>query len=451
MRDQAQILIVDDEPITLNNLQLFLSKEGFAVCTANNGSEALELLKKHSFDVILTDLRMEKIDGLQLLQFCREIQPEAGVILITGFATVDTAVKAMKQGAFHYLTKPFKFHELLQAVKDAVAQSLPRRINKDLENKLLRTHDFGGIITQDPHMLTLLEKARDSACSDCSIMLSGESGTGKELVARYIHECSNRAQAPFLAINCGALTDGLLSNELFGHEKGSFTGANATQLGLLDAAESGTLFLDEVTEMSLAMQVKFLRVIQEHEFFRVGSTVPKKINVRFIAASNRNMSRMVECNEFRQDLFYRLNVVSLKLPRLQDRKKDIGLLSVHFLQKHVGAKGKMQPSAISEEVMEILANYSFPGNIRELENIIEQAVVMAKGPVIETAHLPEDMQLMQGSLLKEQEDVIPSLEDHEMNYIHWVLGKTNGNKTRAAALLGIDRASLWRKLKRHGL
>ncbi|MBF0140388.1 MAG: sigma-54-dependent Fis family transcriptional regulator [Magnetococcales bacterium] len=451
MRDQAQILIVDDEPITLNNLQLFLSKEGFAVCTANNGSEALELLKKQSFDVILTDLRMEKIDGLQLLQFCREKQPEAGVILITGFATVDTAVKAMKQGAFHYLTKPFKFHELLQTVKDAVAQSLPRRINKDLENKLLKGHDFGGIITQDPHMLGLLEKARDSACSDCSIMLSGESGTGKELVARYIHDCSSRAQAPFLAINCGALTDGLLSNELFGHEKGSFTGANATQLGLLDAAESGTLFLDEVTEMSLAMQVKFLRVIQEHEFFRVGSTVPKKINVRFIAASNRNMSRMVACNEFRQDLFYRLNVVSLKLPRLQDRKMDIGLLSVHFLKKHVGAKGKMQPSHISEEVMEILANYSFPGNIRELENIIEQAVVMAKGPVIETAHLPEDMQVMQGSLLKEQEDVIPSLEDHEMNYIHWVLGKTNNNKTRAAALLGIDRASLWRKLKRHGL
>lgn len=450
MDDPVQILIVDDELITLSNLEIFLSKEGYGVQTADNGKKAIELLKKRSFDIVLTDLRMGEIDGMHVLQFCREKQPEAGVILITGFATIDTAVKAMKQGAFHYITKPFKFNEVHQVIKDAIVQTCPQRINRNLRKKLEEIQSYNGIITQDPTMIALLEKARDSACSDCSVMISGESGTGKELVAKYIHACSNRAKAPFIAVNCGAFTEGLLSNELFGHEKGSFTGANSSQTGLLDAAHGGTLFLDEVTEMNLAMQVKFLRVIQEQEFFRVGGNSPRKIDVRFIAASNRNIHRMVECNEFRQDLFYRLNVVSLKLPRLQERKKDISLLSVYFLKKHGTSKNKPQLRHISGDVMEILENYPFPGNIRELENIIELGVVMAKDSAINVTHLPEDMQ-HGNATAKPQEETIPSLEDHEMSYIQWVLRKTAGNKTRAAALLGIDRASLWRKLKRHDL
>lgn len=449
--DPVQLLIVDDEPITLENLELFFASEGYRVHTANNGSEAMEWLKKESFDVVLTDLRMGKIDGLQLLQFCGITQPEAKVVLITGFATIDTAVKAMKQGAFHYLTKPFKLQEVRQVVKDAAAQAYPQRINRDLRKKLESVPFHGGIITQDEPMLGLLEKAQDSAGSDCTVLISGESGTGKELVAKYIHECSQRTKAPFVSVNCGAFTEGLLSNELFGHEKGSYTGANTTRMGLLDAAHEGTLFLDEVTEMSQAMQVKFLRVIQEQEFFRVGGYVPIKTNIRFIAASNRNIQRMVECNEFRLDLFYRLNVVALKLPRLHERKKDIGLLAVHFLKKHTAAKNKPQLQHISGEVISLLADYPFPGNIRELENIIEQGVVMAKGSTIEVAHLPEDMQRLNESTLKPQEEAIPSLDDHEIRYIQWVLEKTNGNKTRAASLLGIDRASLWRKLKRHSL
>lgn len=449
--DPVHILIVDDEPITLSNLAHFLSKAGYNVCTADNGSEAMEWLKKKSFDVVLTDLRMGKVDGLQLLQFCQEKQPLAAVILLTGFATVDTAVQAMRQGAFHYITKPFKLHEIQQVVKDAVASTYPQRVNRALQKKLADLQSFGGMITQDAHMLDLLAKARDAAVTDCTVLISGESGTGKERVARYIHQCSGRAEAPFIAVNCGAFTEGLLANEFFGHEKGSYTGANATQTGLLDAANTGTLFLDEVTEMSLAMQVKFLRVIQEREFFRVGGNSPRKIDIRLIAASNRNMARMIASNEFRQDLFYRLNVVDLKLPPLRVRPDDINLLAVHFLHKHAAAKNKPKLLSISSSVMTILASYAFPGNIRELENLIEQAVVLAKGSTIEVAHLPEDVQQM-ASIAHEQEDAhIPSLDDNEMSYIQWVLSKTGGNKTRAAALLGIDRASLWRKLKRHGL
>ncbi|MBF0176202.1 MAG: sigma-54-dependent Fis family transcriptional regulator [Magnetococcales bacterium] len=451
MDDPPHILIVDDELITLRNLEHFLAKEGYGVQTANSGREAITLLETIAFDVVLTDLRMEKVDGMRVLQYCREKQPEAEVILLTGFATIDTAVKAMKLGAFHYITKPFKLGDVRRAVQEAIAKAYPRRVTRALREKLDHLPRLGKIITQDATMRQLLAKARDAAQTDCTILIAGESGTGKELVAQYIHQCCNHAEAPFVAVNCGAFTEELLANELFGHEKGAFTGAHGAKVGLLEAATHGTLFLDEVTEMSLAMQVKFLRVIQEREFYPIGSPVPRKINTRFIAASNRNIQRMVDNNEFRRDLFYRLNVVLIKLPRLCERKSDIGPLTIHFLTKHAASKNKPQIRHISGDVMDVLKTYPFPGNIRELENIIEQGVVLAKGTTLEMSHLPEDMQQTNWATIDQTGAAIPSLEEHEIGYIRWVLGKTNGNKTRAAALLGIDRASLWRKLKRHGV
>jgi DNA-binding NtrC family response regulator len=450
MQNAAKILIVDDEKIALKNLEHIMKKEGYEVVGTQSGPNALKLLEEQSFDVVLTDLKMEKVDGMQILKKCRDLYQDAEVIIITGYATLESAVQTMKHGAFYYVAKPFKLDEVRKVVKEAV-----EKVKLKMENRQLREHidKFEGkakIVTEDANMQRLLNTALQIATTDCNIIITGESGTGKELFARYIHSCSQRVDGPFFAINCGAFTEELLSNELFGHEKGAYTGATALKKGLIEMASGGTLFLDEITEMPPSMQVKLLRVIQEKEVLRVGATEPLKVDVRFIAATNRDIQEAIKSGDFRQDLYFRLNVVSLHIPPLSERKDDIPLLSYFFLKKYATLM-KKDVTEVSEDVLALLMNYDFPGNVRELENIIERGVALTNGHTIEVMHLPEDLKELSIRIFRKKEGKIPSLEEQEKAYINWVLKEVGDNKTIAAQILGIDRVSLWRKLKKYGL
>ena len=450
MEATAKLLIIDDERIALRNLEHVMQKEGYEVTATQSGPNALKLLEDQPFDIVLTDLRMEKVDGMQILKKSRELYPDTEVIMITGYATLDSAVESMKHGAFYYIAKPFKLEEVRKVVKEAVHKVRLKTENRQLREQLESYQGKVKIITQDPNMQKLLETARQIAPTDCNVLITGESGTGKELFARFIHLNSKRAEGPFFAINCGAFTEELLSNELFGHEKGAFTGANSVKKGLLEMASGGTLFMDEVTEMPQSMQVKLLRVIQEKEVLRVGGTESLKVDVRFVAATNRDIHDSMKSGGFRQDLYFRLNVVSLRIPPLSERKDDIPLLSYFFLKKYALLM-KKEVTEITEDVIALLMNYDFPGNVRELENIIERGVALTNGTTIETGHLPEDLRELNIKTFRKKEGKIPSLEEQEMTYIQWVLNEVGGNKTLAAQILGIDRVSLWRKLKKYGL
>ena len=446
----GKILIIDDEKIALKNLEHIMKKEGYTVFATQSGQNAIKLLEEQSFDVVLTDLRMEKVDGMQILKRCHELYPDTEVIMITGFATLETAVETMKHGAFYYISKPFKLDEVRKVVHEAVEKVRLKHENQQLREQIENYQGKVKIITQDAHINKILDTARQIAPTDCNVLLSGESGTGEELFARYIHFSSNRSEGAFFAINCGAFTEELLSNELFGHEKGAFTGATTMKKGLIEMASGGTLFLDEITEMPPSMQVKLLRVIQEKEVLRLGATEPLKVDVRFIAATNRDIQSAIKTGNFRQDLYFRLNVVLLHIPPLSERKDDIPLLSYYFLKKY-SLLMKKTVTEISPDVIALLMNYDFPGNVRELENIIERGVALSTGSSIETAHLPEDLRELSIKTFRRKEGKIPSLEDQEMSYITWVLNEVGGNKTLAAQILGIDRVSLWRKLKKYGL
>ncbi len=444
------ILIVDDEKVALKNIEHVMKKEGYTVVATQSGANALTWLDKQPFDIVLTDLRMEKVDGMQILRKCRENHPNSEVILITGFATLESAVEAMKHGAFYYIAKPFRLDEVRKVVSEAAEKIRLRR-----ENQTLREHIEGlkgkvRIVTQDPEMQRVLEVARQIAPTDCNVLISGESGTGKELFARFLHYTSHRADGPFLAVNCGAFNEELLGNELFGHIKGAFTGAGSDKKGLIETAGGGTLFLDEITEMPPAMQVKLLRAIQEKEVFPLGATTPVKVDVRFIAASNRDIQEAVKAGNFRRDLYFRLNVVGLHIPPLAQRRDDIPLLCIYFLKKHA-ALMKKDVNEIAAAALDLLKTYDFPGNVRELENIIERGVAVASGRRIELAHLPEDLRELSIRTFRRKDGRIPSLEEQERDYIQWVLREAKGNQTLAAQILGIDRVSLWRKLKRYQL
>ncbi|MFA6311824.1 MAG: sigma-54 dependent transcriptional regulator [Sterolibacterium sp.] len=446
----GKLLIVDDEKVAVKNLEHVMKKEGYEVTATQSGANALAHLDKQRFDVVLTDLRMEKVDGLQVLKKCREDWPDTEVVLITGFATLESAVDAMKQGAFYYIAKPFRLDEVRKVVAEAMDKIRLRRENRALREQVESFQGKVRIITQDGEMQRLLDMSRQIAPTDCNILITGESGTGKELFAQYLHHHSRRATGPFLAVNCGAFNEELLANEMFGHVKGSFTGAANDKKGLLLAADGGTLFLDEITEMSLAMQVKLLRAIQEREVLPLGATLPVKVDVRFIAATNRDMQDMVKQGGFRQDLFFRINVVNLHIPPLSRRREDIPLLAYHFLTKCAARMAK-RVTEISAETLDILKTYDFPGNVRELENIIERGVAIATGNIIETAYLPDDLREMSIRTFRKKEGRLPSLEEQERDYIRWVLQDTGGNQTLAAQILDIDRVSLWRKLKRYKL
>ncbi len=448
--NNAKLLIIDDERVALRNLEHIMKKEGYEVVGTQSGANALKLLEEQHFDVVLTDLRMEKVDGMEMLRRCRELYPDTEVIMITGFATLESGVDAMKHGAFFYIAKPFKLDEVRRVVKEAVEKVSLKKENKHLREQIEHYQGKVKIITQDAAVQRLLETARQIAPTDCNVLITGESGTGKELFARYLHISSKRGAGPFFAINCGAFSEELLTSELFGHEKGAFTGANMQKKGLIEMASGGTLFLDEITEMPASMQVKLLRVIQEREMLRVGGTEVIKVDVRLVAATNRNIQDAIKEGSFRQDLYFRLNVVTLLIPPLSERKDDIPLLSYYFLKKYAVLM-KKDVTEISPDVIGLLMNYDFPGNVRELENIIERGVALTTGNSIELAHLPEDLRELSIRTFRKKEGKIPSLEDQETAYIKWVLNEVGGNKTLAAQILGIDRVSLWRKLKKFGL
>ena len=445
----ARLLIVDDEKIALRNLEHLLTREGYQVTATQSGGQALNLLDSQPFDVVLTDLKMDKVDGMQVLRRCKAEHPDIEVIMITGFATLESAVEAMKEGAFHYVAKPFRLEEVRKTVAEAVEKIRLKQENQALREQLSAYQGKTRIITRDGPMQKLLDMARQVAPTGCNVLISGESGTGKELFARYLHEHGAHPDGPFMAVNCGAFNEELLANELFGSEKGAFTGAPGKQ-GLIVAAHGGTLFLDEITEMPPAMQVKLLRVIQEREVLPLGATKSIKVDVRFIAASNRDMKEWVAEGRFRQDLWFRLNVVNLHIPPLSQRRDDIPLLAQHFLARSAPLMGKTI-DRLSDEAMALLKTYDFPGNVRELENIVERGVALCQGDTIEAAHLPDDLRDLTIRAFRRKDGQVPTLEDQERDYILWVLDEANGNQTLAAQMLGIDRVSLWRKLKRYNV
>ncbi|MGC8905812.1 MAG: sigma-54-dependent transcriptional regulator [Desulfomonilaceae bacterium] len=452
MNNPPRILIVEDEELALANLEHILKKQNYEIVTAGTGTMGLELVRAERFDVVLTDLRMEKVDGMKILEESRKLNPSCEVIMITGYATVDSAIEAMKKGAYHYISKPYRVEAVRKIVAEALEKIRLRDENVQLKEDLkkLKKASAVQIITKDPAMTKILATAAQIAATDCNVLITGESGTGKELLARFIHEHSPRRAGPFLALNCGVFNEELLTNELFGHEKGAFTGAHAGKPGIIELAKGGTLFLDEITEMSPNMQVKLLRVIQERQMMRVGGTTTINVDVRFIAATNRNIQEAIQTRGFRKDLYYRLNVVSLELPPLAARKGDIPLLAQHFLDKHAKLMGRETPS-LSKEVLEVLRDYDFPGNVRELENIIERGIALAANNVIDLEQLPDDIREFKITTFRKKEGKLPTLEELEVDYIKRVLEETGGNKTLAASTLGIDRVSLWRKIRRYGL
>ena len=448
---RPNILVIDDEAIALSNMSHVLIKEGYDVTTCKDGESGLNALRHTRFDLVLTDLHMPGVDGMDVLQHVHVTMPEIPVIMNTGHATLDSAVEAMKRGAYHYISKQFRLDEAREIVKSALEFGRMKNENRELKQTIETLSNQTTIITQDLAVQRLLETARQIAATDTSVVIHGESGTGKELMARFIHEHSPRANGPFVAFNCGALHEELAASELFGHEKGAFTGATSRKIGLFEAAEGGTLFLDEVTEMPLLMQVKLLRVLQEHELMRVGSTEPVNINVRVVAASNRDLKDAVDKGLMREDLYFRLNVVTLSLPPLRERRGDIPLLAYYMLRKYSTIIGR-DVQEITPEAMQRLVEYDFPGNIRELSNFIERGVALSSGPELGLEHLPQSLGALTVRVFTPEMAASPTtLEEQETEHILNVLNMAGGNKTKAARMLGIDRVSLWRKLKKLGI
>jgi DNA-binding NtrC family response regulator len=447
---RSSILIVEDELIARENLDHVLKKEGYETVAVDSGLQAHKELERQEFDLVMTDLRMQQVDGLQVLERTKELYPDTEVIVITGFATVSTAVEAMQKGAYHYLPKPYKIEEVRILVRKALEKRWLRLEVTELKRQVQSQRSVPFLVGKSPRIEVLKKTIEQIAPTDATVLILGETGTGKELVAKAIHHLSPRVEKRFLAINCGAFSEELLANELFGHEKEAFTGARGVKKGLLEAASGGTVFLDEIGDMPTSMQVKLLRVLQEKKLIRVGGTTEIPVDIRVLAATNKDLKGEVERGAFRQDLYYRINVVTLQVPTLAERVDDIPLLCQHFLQKFAEVQGK-QIDKIDPDVMELLLEYEFPGNIRELENIMERAVTLCAGDVIAMEHLPLDFQQPHFQVQRHARKEFHTLEENEKEYIAWVVKQVNGNKTRAAEILGIDRVSLWRKLKRYEL
>ncbi|MDH5184819.1 MAG: sigma-54 dependent transcriptional regulator, partial [Gammaproteobacteria bacterium] len=414
-----QILIIDDEAVALKNLRHILNQEDYQITTAGSGPEGLQAMQQSGFDLVITDLKMEQVDGMQILNYSRSHKPDTCVIMITGNATIDSAIEAMRAGAFHYITKPFRLDEVRKVVSDALELRSLRQENSRLKEIISATEGDEQFLTQDTATQRVLDSAKQIASSHANIIISGESGTGKELMARLIHQHSLRREHAFVAVNCGAFSEELLSNELFGHSKGAYTGATESRAGLIESADGGTLFLDEVTEMSPAMQVKLLRVIQEGELRRIGDTKTVHVDVRYLSATNRDLQEAVATGRFRHDLYYRLNVMHLHLSPLRDRKGDVPLLAHYFLKRH-GHYIDNIVTDIDPQAMTLLDVYSFPGNVRELSNLIERGIALTSDHIIQPQNLPSELQALQGMALPDNEEQMPSLEQQEIAYIRWV-------------------------------
>lgn len=438
-----KIIIAEDEEITLKHLVNTLKREGYDVTGTRNGREALEQITRDDFDVLITDVKMPEMNGIELLEKAKEKDPELEVMIITGFGSIGAAVEAMKKGAFEYITKPFDLDELILKVKNIHERKLLKK-----ENVALKAY-FGmnkkiSVIAKSASMKGILEVIEGIKDSDCSVLLTGETGVGKSLLAKIIHFTSRRQNMPFLSINCATLTEELLASELFGHEKGAFTGAVRTKQGLVEIADRGTLFLDEISEMAPNLQAKLLKVIEEGEFYRVGGTRAIKVDVRFLAATNQPVKSLISDGRFREDLYYRLNVMEIFIPALRDRKDDIEPLSSYLLQKHIPKSGK-KVTGITKPAMDILKGYSFPGNVRELENIIERAIILEKTAQITPESLPQSLTMFQ--IETREPGQVLTIDELNKDYAEKVLDMVGGNKSKAAEALGISRTSLWRLLR----
>jgi DNA-binding NtrC family response regulator len=445
------VLIVDDESGIVDTLRILLKNEGFAAHVAFGGKQGLDQISSLRPNIIISDIRMPAVGGLDVLSAARAQDPDVPVILMTAQASLQTAIQAVNQGAFHYIQKPFRNDELIAVVKRAVEHRQLRMENRALKREIKRRDKVGKPVGTNRAWLDLLNIAETVAQTDSTVLLQGESGTGKGVVARYIHELSKRSSNVFVSINCGALPEGLLESELFGHVKGSFTGAVKDKSGMFSAAEGGTFFLDEIGETTPATQVKLLRVLQHREVIPVGATEPIPIDTRLIAATNRDLDEEIARGHFRSDLFYRLNVIALEIPPLRRRREDIPLLAEAFLQQIAIARSE-EPKCLTPDATEQLQSYSWPGNVRELENAIERAVILASNGTITTALLPERVREQKAKpLVAERAQVNPSLEAIERAYIMWVLGSEGGNKSHAAEILGIDPSTLHRKLYKFGI
>jgi len=447
-----RLLVVDDDSVTRDLLREVFEKEGFEVSLAESGEEALQKLSGDSFPLVLSDIRMLGLDGIELLGRVRKNHPETFVILMTGFGNLEGAVRAIQDGAYDYISKPFKIHELKALVMRAQKQwKQLREAGAPAPSEPIR-FEKRTLIGHSPMIVDVYKNLARAALSSASVLIIGESGTGKELVARAIHDNSPRKDKRMLAVNCGALTDSLLESELFGHAKGAFTGAIHEKKGLLEEADGGTLFLDEIGDVSPSLQVKLLRFLQEGEFKPVGSNQNHHSDLRIIAATHRNLEELIKAGKFREDLFYRLKVIEIHLPPLRDRLEDLSDLVNHFLARHSEGSGK-RISHVSPEAMELLGKHSWPGNVRELEHSIERAIAMSKSSVL----FPEDFSGFVGEPAEKGSETAPasakgvSLEELEKEHILKVLRETNYNKSKASAVLGIDRATLYRKAQRYGI
>jgi len=445
-----RILIVDDEKSMCQYLSIMLKKEGYQVKTANSGKKAISEVKNSNYDVLITDIRMEGMDGIEVLTAVKEIDPTLPVIIMTAYASQKTAIEALNRGAFYYLIKRAKNEEIKMVIRNALDIHRVRNENLFLKKQLRKKDDFKEIIGKSEEIQQVFTLVGKVADTDSTILICGESGTGKELIAKAIHYRSNRAGNPFVSINCGALPENLLESELFGHVKGSFTGAIKDKDGLFKVANSGTFFLDEVGETSPAIQVKLLRVLQEREIIPIGGTSPIKVDVRLIAATNADLERAVNEEKFRADLYYRLNVIPIDIPPLRERPDDIQLLVDHFLKSASERTGRRK--TISKEAMELLTNYEWPGNVRELENIIERAGILQEGDQIQVEDLPDKIRNRTHERRKlVMEKAQMTLEELEKEYLISVLEETNWQKKKASAVLGINASTLYRKIQRYGL
>ncbi|MBD3180449.1 MAG: response regulator [Candidatus Latescibacteria bacterium] len=448
---EGKVLIADDEKSMCKYLSIMLNKEGYSVDTVHNGKDAIDKIKEGGYDVVITDIRMKEADGLEVLSAARESEPNLPVVIMTAYASKKTAIEALNKGAFYYLVKrAAKNDEIKMVVKNATDMRKVRSENVFLKRQLKGNDDFKNIIGKSEEMQKVFERVRKVANSDSTILVNGESGTGKELVAKSIHYQSSRSKNAFVSINCGALPENLLESELFGHKKGSFTGAIREKDGLFKVACGGTFFLDEVGETSPAIQVKLLRVLQEREIIPVGGTRPIKVDVRLIAATNADLEENVRTGDFRADLYYRLNVIPIKIPPLRKRQSDIPLLVDHFL-KRASEKTK-QKKSISNKAMDLMVEYDWPGNVRELENIVERAIVLQEGNKIMPHDLPDKIRFhSRSSRNLVLDDTQMTLQELEKEYVISVLDETGWQKKKASEILGINASTLYRKIQRYDL
>ena len=446
------VLIVDDEISQREALAGFIKKRGYEVLSAASGQEAVQRIQENTIDMVLTDMRMPNMDGTQLLQETKRINPEIQVIVMTAFGSVETATEAMKQGATDFISKPIDLEQLELTLSKTLERKQLIAENKRLRELANERLQFGGIISSSPAMEQALSVAARVAPSKASVLITGESGTGKELIAKAIHVASNRGDHAFVAVNMAALSDNLVESELFGHEKGAFTGASQMRRGRFEMADHGTLFIDEVGDIPLNTQVKLLRVLQEQTIERIGSSSSIEVNVRVIAATNRNLEDMVKNGEFREDLYYRLNVVKIHLPALRERKSDIPLLVEFFRKRYVQINNKTV-TAVSRDAMDRLMKYEYPGNVRELENIIEQAVVLCRGNIIGVSDLPTALQhdSDEASFNYSHGSFQERVEAFEKSLIAQALQDSQGVQTKAAEVLGMSERHLRYKLQKYGM